>query len=252
MEFYQFLISNMDVLLALLGLISNAIGFINIRKENKLLLSLFFIFLGFTLWFISLQSTNVYSKIQQFSQITSGFDEDIPKTLPSPEPTIIFDTNYYELTPTNELLKYTPTTENNPNLDPLRPHFPVYVGSGVFEDCTFSDGMAEYSYDKLANENKFNIQRIIYEDFPNGCDTARYDSNIIWVTGSKQMKLTINNVVIGEYLISDDPHGYIVNYPVKIGDKLCVIDFKPSSFAIYIGPDIYFHYDSLCYRGFCK
>lgn len=135
---------------------------------------------------------------------------------------------------------------------PIREHFQVSVGTGLFSSATFSDGLASYSEQWLWDNDHHNIQMIRQEEYPSGCDVARYDSELIWIAGTTGMQFTINDEVVGSYSAADFSHGYIVRWPVRMGDTLCAVGFKPIGFGIIIGPDIYYHYDSYCYRGHCK
>lgn len=167
-------------------------------------------------------------------------------------------------TVSSEVPTLSPQTEESPvstvqptqapydsELMPIREHYPVTVGNGIFEKGTFSDGLALYTEDWLWDNNHFKIQRIRQEEYPSGCDTARYDTNLVWISGSSGMQFTVNDEVVGTYQIADDPHGYILEYPIHMGDKLCAVNFKAIGFSIILGPDIYYHYDSYCHRGNC-
>lgn len=135
---------------------------------------------------------------------------------------------------------------------PFRSHYQVVVGDGIFAQGTFSDGLSEYSEDWLWANDHFDIQRIRQEEYPSGCDISRYNTNLVWISGSAGMQFTVNDEVVGTYEIADDPHGYIFEWPIQMGDKLCAVNFRSIGFSIILGPDIYYHYDSYCYRGACK
>jgi len=144
------------------------------------------------------------------------------------------------------------TDEVIPENGPLRPHYQVVVGDGIFAEGTFSDGMAPYSEQWLWDNNHFKIQRIRQEEYPSGCDVSRYNANLIWIAGTTGMQISINDEIVGTYKIADDPHGYIFEWPIHMGDKICAVNFRSVGFMIIIGPDIYYHYDSYCYRGACQ
>lgn len=158
-----------------------------------------------------------------------------------------------------------PSTEkenNSPNLtsalssidenrEPLRDHYQVVVGDGIFAYGTFSDGQAPYSEQWLWDNDHFNIQRIRQEEYPTGCDVARYNTNLVWIGGTSGMSFSINGENIGTYKIADSAHGYVFEWPIRMGDTLCAIGFTPTGFHIILGSDIYYHYDSYCYRGGC-
>ena len=138
-------------------------------------------------------------------------------------------------------------------IGPFRPHYQVAIGDGIFAQGTFSDGMAEYSQDWLWANGYGNIQRIRQEENPSGCDISRHNTNLVWISGTKGMQFSVNDEAVGTYDAADDPHGYIFEYPINFGDKLCAVNYRASTgFAILLGPNIYYHYDSYCYRGNCK
>lgn len=136
-------------------------------------------------------------------------------------------------------------------LSPLIQHYEVYAGTGVFELGTFSQGNVQYTEDWLRANGHFRIQRIRQEEYPSGCDTSRFTTDRIWISGSKGMTITVNGEEVGEYLIDDDPHGFVFEYQINYGDRLCAVNFKNIGFMIVLGDDIYYHYDSYCYRGHC-
>ena len=146
----------------------------------------------------------------------------------------------------------TSTTPASSGAGPLRPHYQVVVGDGIFSTGTFSDGLAPYNENWLWDNNHFNIQRIRQEEYPSGCDIARYNTNLVWIAGTAGMQLSINDEIVGTYNIADDAHGYIFEKQIHMGDKLCAVNFRSIGFQIVLGPDIYYHYDSYCYRGACK
>ncbi len=123
------------------------------------------------------------------------------------------------------------------------------VGTGVLEVGTYSDGMAPISASDISSH--LNIQRIRIEENPDGCSIAFMDADRIWFGSSVKTNLTINGVVVGTINGPTGKHGYIFNTTVHSGDKVCVSYFEPSGFQIVFGPDIYYHYDSYCYRGNC-
>jgi hypothetical protein len=156
----------------------------------------------------------------------------------------------------------TPIAQNEANIDkstpmpsghdgPFRPHYQVVVGDGIFAEGTFSDGLAEYTQDWLWSNGHGDIQQIRIEEYPNGCDISRHNTNLVWISGTSDMKFSVNDEIVGTYKIADNSHGYIFQWPIKIGDKLCAVNFKTIGYSILLGPNIYYHYDSYCYRGNC-
>jgi len=136
---------------------------------------------------------------------------------------------------------------------PLREHHQVNVGEGIFSEGTFSDGMAPYSEQQLWDDDHFDIQKIRVEEQPDGCDIARYTTELVWIGGVPGMSLLVNGENVGTYTAAAYAHGYVFEYPVQMGDEICAVGFSSSTgFHIIMGPDIYYHYDSYCYRGGCN
>ena len=138
-------------------------------------------------------------------------------------------------------------------LEPLREHYEVTVGEGLFEKGTFSDGMAPYSEQWLWDNDHFDVQRIRQEEYPSGCDISRYNTDLVWIGGTPGMSIAINGEEVGQYTIAADSHGYIFKWSIQMGDEICAVGFvKSVGFFIILGPDIYYQHDSYCYRGHCK
>lgn len=133
---------------------------------------------------------------------------------------------------------------------PARTHTPFSAGDGVFANVTDSDGQANISSAEIGTNHQ-HIQRIRREEQPSGCDRANYASEKVWVSGTPGMKLTLNGEVVGTYLIAPDAHGYMLDLSVSLGDELCAVDVGPEGFSIIFGPDVYYHYDSYCFRTGC-
>ncbi len=176
-----------------------------------------------------------------------------------------FKDSYQEICPTDIGHTIPPTpistteskTDTSPTITeseagPLRPHYQVVVGDGIFSAGTFSDGLAPHSEDWLWGNNHFDIQRIRQEEYPSGCDISRYNTNLVWISGSSGMQFSINDEIVGTYNIADNAHGYMFEKQIRMGDKLCAVNFRSIGYQIVLGPDIYYHYDSYCYRGACK
>lgn len=139
------------------------------------------------------------------------------------------------------------------NEGPIREHQAVSIGTGVFENVTFSDGMAPYNEDWLWDNNHFNIQRIRREENPDGCGIAQYKVDEIWIGAAAVAKVTVNGSKIGTIsaITPLQRHGFIANVSLNVGDQICVSPIPDSGFHIIFGPDIYYHHDSYCYRGSC-
>ncbi len=133
---------------------------------------------------------------------------------------------------------------------PVREHQTVAIGSGPLMTATFSDGLAPYTETELG-ANYYRIQRIRLQENPDGCDTSIYDTNKVWFGSGVRTSITVNDVPIAELKVATGKHGYIFDWPIRVGDKICVTDPHPAGFAIVFGPDMFYHYDSYCYRGQC-
>lgn len=133
---------------------------------------------------------------------------------------------------------------------PFREHKPTpIVGTGVLAQGTYSDGMAPFSETDILSH--LNIQRIRLEENPDGCGVAFLSADKIWFGSSVKTTLTINGVSVGTINGPTGKHGYLFNVNINVGDRICVTYFEPSGFHIVFGPDLYYHYDSYCYRGNC-
>jgi hypothetical protein len=134
---------------------------------------------------------------------------------------------------------------------PFRDHrITPEVGTGVLLQGTYSDGMAPFI--EADTGIYANIQRIRIEENPDGCAIANYTVDKIWFGSAVRTELTINGSVVGMINGPTSKHGYIFNVNINRGDIICVTYFEPSGFQIIFGPDLYYHYDSYCYRGHCN
>ena len=134
---------------------------------------------------------------------------------------------------------------------PFRRHTTVSVGTGAFENAKQSDGMAPFAQSVLDAEH-VEVHRIDLQESPDGCARARFRSKQIWFTGPPGMVLAVNDHEIGRLSVAGDSHGVVINWRIAVGYKLCARNADPGSFFIVVGPDVYRHYDSYCYRGHCK
>ena len=154
-------------------------------------------------------------------------------------------------TSTPEPVIVPPTSVPTQSAGPFREHQIASVGTGPFAQVTYSDGAAPFSQDEL-NTNHFRIQRIRLEENPDGCGISVYDTNKVWFSGSANTVFTVNGQEIGRLSVDTGRHGHVAGWPIHVGDELCAVGFAPSGFHIIIGPDMYHHYDSYCYRGHCE
>ena len=152
-----------------------------------------------------------------------------------------------------EIWSGTPEATNPPPSGPFRSHERTSIGSGVFDRVTYSDGMAPYSEAWLRAQGHFEIQRIRREEQPSGCDSALYDVPVVWVSASAPAHVTVNGVSVGEitFISEKQRHGYVAPLRLSRGDEVCMRPVPTSGFHLIFGPDVYYHYDSYCYRGHC-
>lgn len=191
-------------------------------------------------------TTNIHLPTTTLTNTLTPTDTPRPTATHTRLPTATSTDTPVPLTPTT-----MPPTPTQGPVAPIRPHFQVLAGSGIFAEGTFSDGLAPYSEQWLWDNNHFRIQRIRREEQSNGCDVARYNADVIWIGAGTGMSLKINGEMVGEYTATDDPHGYIFKWPIHIGDQICAVNFERIGFHIILGPDVYYHYDSYCHRGNC-
>jgi hypothetical protein len=137
---------------------------------------------------------------------------------------------------------------------PFRPHQATSIGDGVFTHVTFSDGRAPYS-DSWLLQTHTAIQRIRREERPSGCDQAQWSTALIWVGVAAPAQMTVNGVSVGSIttISPQQQHGYIVQLSrsLQIQDTICITPLPPAGFQIILGPDMFYHYDSYCYREHC-
>ncbi len=157
-------------------------------------------------------------------------------------------------TETNIPLEYTASPETAfssvEGTGPFRDHQTASIGTDVFVQVTFSDGLASFDEDWLQTYH-YRYQRIRPEENPDGCGVSIYETDKVWFSSSAYTFFTVNDQEIGQLVVATGKHGYIFDYQIHVGDKLCAVNFEQSGYSIIIGPDMYYHYDSFCYRGHC-
>jgi hypothetical protein len=124
------------------------------------------------------------------------------------------------------------------------------VGSGVFSQASYSDGSASYSQAEISGSHS-RIQMINPDTTSNGCGIAYYNADVVWFSAARKSTLLLNGTPVGETYLGLGNHGYMIALTVKIGDELCIEPVPEDGFHINLGPDIYYHYDSYCFRGNC-
>jgi hypothetical protein len=133
---------------------------------------------------------------------------------------------------------------------PFRKHEIASVGTGIFTQVTSSDGNAPYSQSEL-DTSHYRIYRIRPEENPDGCGVSVYNASKVWFSSSVNTVFTVNGQEVGKLSVSTGRHGFVADWNVKVGDKICAVGYAASGFHIIFGPDMYYHYDSYCYRGYC-
>lgn len=167
---------------------------------------------------------------------------------------IFYQQSNQAVTPDSLLVEKTPIptisikSEEIPS--PLRPHKAESIGTGVFENATYSDGNAEFTDEKL-NGSYYRILPINSKTTSSGCGISIYKASEVWFGSARKTTLYINGTAVGETYFGTGKHGHIIPVSIEVGDELCVSPIPPDGFLIYIGPDTYYHYDSFCYRGYC-
>lgn len=148
---------------------------------------------------------------------------------------------------------FLPLITLRPAEGPFREHQVTPIGTGQTAQGSFSDGLAPFSEDWLWRNNHFRIQRIRREEHPSGCATATFTADRVWLSVGAPVTVSINGAAVGTvtHITPKQRHGYIVNLALRSGDNICVSPIPESGFHVILGPDLYYHYDSYCYRGHC-
>ncbi|MHA1279859.1 MAG: hypothetical protein ACTSQ8_21875 [Candidatus Helarchaeota archaeon] len=130
-------------------------------------------------------------------------------------------------------------------------HSDESIGTGVFSKAITSNGNAEIDYEEL-NSKYFNVQVVNGNTNPDGCLISQYDTNELWFGGATSTSLFLNGLEIGETYFGNGKHGHIVNISIIFGDEICVDPVPSGGYHIVLGPHMFFHYDSYCFRGNCE
>lgn len=136
---------------------------------------------------------------------------------------------------------------------PLRQHNQTSIGTGVFRQVTYSDGQEPLTEVWLQESGHIDIQRMRREEYPDGCAISSYDVKLVWVAAGERAQVTVSGSTVGEitYITEKQRHGYVAPLSLREGDRICVVPIPASGFHFIFGPDVYYHYDSYCYRGHC-
>lgn len=142
-------------------------------------------------------------------------------------------------------LKETQVSEQNDEI--AVDHFDFStIGTGIFENVFFSDGQNEYDL-----SIHYQVENLNLDDSPDGCMVSGLESEYLWITGRQGSILYLNGREAGVLEIDTDSHGYLFEMPIAVGDELCLTGNNPDGFSLIWGPDVLYHYDSYCFRGFC-
>lgn len=183
-----------------------------------------------------------------------------PPTVPSsPSPNV-----WVGATPTS-----TPTAEPRPNPEilssagprgPLRPHHITSIGTGIFAQVTYSDGLAAYTNEDVRSQ----FGQVQVSRFPvgrEGCWISGYDADNVWFRSGAVGAVTITvgtgtNGLDSTGVLNEPtgPHGYILelDHPLQEGEWVCITVANGDGFYITYGPDLYPSYDSYCSRESCN
>jgi len=132
----------------------------------------------------------------------------------------------------------------------LRPQTTQNFGTGPFSQAMTSDGQAQLTDPQLVSDY-WHFTRIRLQENPNACGTLQYDASKVWFAGSKGTTFSVNGSPVGKLTRATGSHGIVINYSVKKNEQLCASGYDPFGFLIFTGPDMYYHYDSYCYRKYC-
>jgi len=209
----------------------------------------------------SITPTDAISATVEPTPVTTVLPTDTQQPTNTPQPTETpthtpteTATSTYTLTSTpSNTPSLTPTFTVAPlNPQPLRPHMITSVGTGIFDQVTYSDGLAPFSDTDLATQHN-RIQRVRYEEQPDGCGVSAFNTNKVWIAFTDNVTLTLNGEAMGIFLTNATKQGYVADLEIRVGDVLCAVNFQPAPVGFFIiwGDDIYFHHDSYCYRGYC-
>jgi len=138
-----------------------------------------------------------------------------------------------------------------PSEGPFREHRTDAIGSDTLAQVTYSDGIAPFTQQELDTSHS-RLQMVNPETTSDGCGVARYAAEQVWFGAASQTTLTVNGSPVGEVYGGTGSHGYIINLTIHVGDRICVNPVPAGGFHICLGPDLYYHYDSYCYRGHCQ
>lgn len=143
------------------------------------------------------------------------------------------------------------TPDSGEITSPLREQHEAAIGSGPLMKVYFSDGLAQYTDEDLTVYH-YRIQRIRPEENPDGCAVALYNTDRIWFGSAEPTSITVNGSLIADLSVVTGKHGYVLEWPLKVGDRICVTNISTYGFQFVFGPDMYYHYDSYCYRNHCE
>ncbi|MEA3327396.1 MAG: hypothetical protein U9R53_08840 [Chloroflexota bacterium] len=239
----QYIIENTETVLTLLGVILSGVVIIILSSDTRKKVVL--VLIAFAIVAIGISMFNFLITEEKISEtptetsntsiIKARTDTNEPEELPTEDVISIDETN--TLT-TQEDISQINLIENAESIN---------IGTLKFSEAIYTDGNNDFDISTF-----YKIQRIRLEENPNGCDISDWFSDFLWVTGNKGAQVSINDEIIGELNINTGNHGYLIIQKINPGDEVCIIGDNRNGFSILFGPDVFYHYDSYCYRGFCN
>jgi hypothetical protein len=142
------------------------------------------------------------------------------KLLLSTSPEVVSPSQDHTTSPTKEAVPLTSPTSTQ-FACPTREHTSTSVSTGALANATFSDGLAECSESVLKTYHP-NTQWIHQSVSSDGCGVSRYDANKLWLAAYPGTVVKLNGNAIGKYTASANKHGYVFDYQIHAGDKICV------------------------------
>jgi hypothetical protein len=158
---------------------------------------------------------------------------------------------------------HTPVSDDV--LQPLRPHSTTSAGSGVFAQVAFSDGLAPYTDEDVLDR----FRRVDVALSPTGdgsCWISQYDTDVVWIRfgGAGEIRFgrdidlhsdapgALSTEPVGVLDGPTGPHGYLVPLTFNAGEGICFRSETTAGWTLIYGPDIYYWYDSYCFRKPCQ
>ncbi|MCB2210348.1 hypothetical protein KQH62_05585 [bacterium] len=239
----QYIAENTGNVLALLGILMSGVVIIILSSDKRKKISI--VLIAFAVVALGISILDFLMAEEKLSEtpaqtpninISSTITDTIePKEEPTEEVFLIDETS---TSTTDEEISQTNLIEDAKYIN---------LGTLKFSEAIYTDGNNDFDISIY-----YKIQRIRFEENPNGCGISDWFSDFLWVTGNKGAQVSVNNEIIGELDINTGNHGYLIIQKIIPGDKVCISGNNLNGFSILFGPDVFYHYDSYCYRGFCN